>query len=132
MIHGVPGAAIPLYLQRKRKSLRRKARERDFGALSFCNFELDRVETGSGLYVQMVFESGASTTTFPPDIGEGHDFLKDEYVGRKYHGAGTEVIKDEGWRAINVLDENWNAKSMKHRVADLRNPLVAASQTVHA
>ena len=80
----------------------------------------------------MVFDSGASTTTFPPDIGEGYDLIKDEYVGRKYHGAGTEVIKDEGRRAINVLDENWNAKSMKHRVADLRNPLVAASQTVHA
>ena len=94
--------------------------------MSFCNFERNKAETGSGRYVQMVFDSGASTTTFPPDIGEGYDLIKDEYVGRKYHGAGTEVIKDEGRRAINVVDENWNAKSMKHRVADLRNPLVAA------
>ena len=53
-------------------------------------------------------------------------------MDRKYHGAGTEVIKDEGRRVIHVLDENWNSKSMNHRVADLRNPLVAASQTVQA
>ena len=38
----------------------------------------------------------------------------------------------EGRRTINVLDENWNSKTMRHRVADLRKPLVAASQTVHA
>ena len=82
--------------------------------------------------MQMGFDSGASTTTFPPEVGEGYDLIKDQFAGRKYHGARPEVIGDEGRRTINVLDENWNSKSMKHRVADLRNPPVAASQTVHA
>ena len=76
--------------------------------MSLCNFQLNNVDTSGGRYVQMVFDSGASTTTFPLEIGEGYDLIKDQFVGRKYHGAGSEVIGDEGRRTINVLDENWN------------------------
>ena len=70
--------------------------EGGFGALSLCNFQLNNVDTSGGRYVQMVFDSGASTTTFPPEIGEGYDLIKDQFVGRKYHGAWSEVIGDVG------------------------------------
>ena len=105
-----------------------------FGVLtsSFCNFELGNINTGDGRYVQMVFDSGASITAFPPEIGEGYDLIRDEFVDDPYRGAGGEVIKDLGRRVINVLDENYQSKSMNHRVANIKSPLVAASQTVHA
>ena len=66
-----------------------------FGALtSFCNFELNNYSTGDGRCVQMAFDSGASTTTFPPEIGEGYDLIKDEYVDYQFRGAGA-------WRRSN-------------------------------
>ena len=51
-----------------------------FGALSFCNLQLNNLDTSGGKYVQMVFDSGASTTTFPPEVGEGYGLIKDQFV----------------------------------------------------
>ena len=83
-------------------------------------------------YVRMIFDSGASCSAFPREIGDTYGLKEDEYVGYQYHGAGGETIEDEGSRRIQFHDENWNPKKISYRVAKMRNPLVAASQTVHA
>ena len=56
-------------------------------------------------YVQMIFDSGASCSAFPREIGEGYGIVKDEHAGYEYHGAGSEnsAIKDEGCRAVQFL-----------------------------
>ena len=52
----------------------------------------------------MIFDSGASCSAFPREVGEGYGIVKDEHAGYEYHGAGSEnsAIKD-GTRA-HALD----------------------------
>ena len=108
----------------------------DFGALELNNFFSEEiVEGGDALkYVQMIFDSGASCSAFPREVGEGYGIVKDEHAGYEYHGAGSEnsAVTDEGRRSIQFFDENWAFKKQSHRVAKMRSPLVAASQTEHA
>ena len=80
----------------------------------------------------MVLDSGASISALPKEVGKGFPIVQDEHSGYDYLGAGEEKIKDEGTRTLQFVDENWTTKNLNHRVAKMRNPLVAASQTVAA
>ena len=67
----------------------------------------------------MIFDSGASCSAFPREVGEGYGIVKDEHAGYEYHGAGSEnsAIKDEGRRAIQFFEENF---SLTRCIADLK------------
>ena len=77
-------------------------------------------------------DSGASISALPKEVGKGFPIIQDEHSGFEYLGAGEQKITDEGSRALQFIDENWTSKNLNHRVAKMRNPLVAASQTAGA
>ena len=97
----------------------------DFCILSINSFNSSEVSTDEGnQYVRMVMDSKT--------VGRGFPITQDEHSGFEYLGAGGEKIIDEGARTLQFVDENWTSKNLNHRVAKMRNPLVAASQTVGA
>ena len=80
----------------------------------------------------MVINSGTSISALPNAVGKGFPIVQDEHSGYDYLGAGVEKITEEGSRTLQFIDENWTTKNLNHRVAKMRNPSVAASQTVGA
>ena len=48
----------------------------------------------------MIFDSGASCSAFPREVGEGYGIVQDEHAAYEYHGSGSEnsAITDEGRR----------------------------------
>ncbi len=83
-------------------------------------------------YVKMIFDSGASCTAMPAEVGEGYPIIQDQWAGEKYGGM-MEGMKaaDEGRRTINFIDEHWKDQKITHRVVEkMQHPRVSAGETI--